>query len=67
MMPLLAACAPDSLLAAARLLDELALLPSKHRVGQRNPLNLGYKVVDAVIEAVGRYHNCGMRDADNPS
>jgi hypothetical protein len=34
---------PDGIIAEYRLLHELALLPSKNRVVQRNPLNLGSK------------------------
>jgi hypothetical protein len=41
LMHLLSECSPDSLIAEDRLLHELALLPSKNRVVQRNPLNLG--------------------------
>jgi hypothetical protein len=41
MMHLLSECSPDSIIAEYRLLHELALLPSKNRVVQRNPLNLG--------------------------
>ena len=35
---------PDSIIAECRLLHELALLPSKNRVVQRNPLNVGCNV-----------------------
>jgi hypothetical protein len=41
MMHLLLECSFDSIIAEYRLLHELALLPSKNRVVQRNPLNLG--------------------------
>ena len=41
MMHLLLECSFDSIMAEYRLLHELALLPSKNRVVQRNPLNLG--------------------------
>jgi len=41
MMHLLSERSPDSIIAEYRLLHELALLPSKNRVVQRNPLNLG--------------------------
>jgi AMMECR1 domain-containing protein len=40
-MHLLLECSPDSIIAEYRLLHELALLPSKNRVVQHNPLNLG--------------------------
>ena len=42
-MHLLLECSFDSIIAEYRLLHELALLPSKNRVVQRNPLNLGSK------------------------
>src|SRR5262249_50199128 len=41
MMHLLSERSPDSIIAEYRLLHELALLTSKNRVVQRNPLNLG--------------------------
>src|SRR5262249_21523743 len=41
MMHLLSERSPDGIIAEYRLLHELALLPSKNRVVQRNPLNLG--------------------------
>src|SRR5262249_26716108 len=45
MMYLLSECSPDSIIAEDRLLHELALLPSKNRVVQHNPLNLGNRIV----------------------
>ena len=44
MRHLLSECSPGSIIAEDRLLHELALLPSKNRVVQRNPLNLGFKI-----------------------
>src|SRR5215510_3735594 len=41
MMHLLSERSPHSIIAECRLLHELALLPSKNRVVQHNPLNLG--------------------------
>src|SRR5262249_7604433 len=56
MMHLLSECSPDSIIAEDRLLHELALLPSKNRVVQRNPLNLGSRGIDdGDIDALGLY------------
>ena len=45
-MHLLLECSFDSIIAEYRLLHELALLPSKNRVVQRNPLNLGPHLIN---------------------
>src|SRR5262245_2324733 len=45
MMHLLLECSPDSIIAEYRLLHSLALLPSKNRVVQRHPLNLGPSIL----------------------
>jgi len=52
MMHLLLECSFDSIIAEYRLLHELALLPSKNRVVQRNPLNLGFKGVALSIWSI---------------
>ena len=53
MMHLLSECSPDSIIAEDRLLHELALLPSKNRMVQRNPLNLSLKAVTGVMYEQG--------------
>ena len=45
-MHLLSERSPDSIIAEYRLLHELAFLPSKNRMVQRNPLNLGAKSLE---------------------
>src|SRR4029453_7271615 len=57
MMHLLSERSPDGIIAEDRLLHELALLPSKNRVVQRNPLNLGLEA--ALLETAAGWEQDG--------
>lgn len=49
-MHLLSECSPDRIIAERRLLHELPSLPRKNRVVQRNPLNVGSRTRQALID-----------------
>jgi len=61
MMHLLSECSPGSIIAEDRLLHELALLPSKNRVVQRNLLNLGCTAFVAPCLIAGKKENLKVK------